>query len=187
MNEDAAVVCDQIVAAASQLFLRSGYEDVSTEEIARSVGRSKKTLYKHFATKQDLLHAVLARVDGTLQSELDALVAAAGGDRLAALRAALLAVARRLVELQRGLLTGLHSSEPALGSRCWHERRLAVGRLLQPILAAATADGLLRQDVDADGLMAVFVGAVEGLARAADAEDRLPVLVSLLVDGLRRA
>lgn len=186
MGEDPAAVSAQIVAAASRLFLSAGYEGVSTEEIARSIGRSKKTLYKHFPTKQALLDAVLVGADAELTADIAALMAQAGADPLGGLRAALLAIAGRLAGLKRSLLRGLAAAEPALGHRCWVERRRAVGRMLGPILVQASADGLLRGDLDAERFAAVYVAAIEGLAAADDADAGFPVLVTLLVDGLRR-
>lgn len=186
MSEDAAAVSAQIIAAASRLFLQSGYEGVSTEAIARSIGRSKKTLYKHFPTKQAMLHAVLLDADATFKSEFDAVMAEVGRDRLECLCSALIALARRLAGLKRSLLRGLHAAEPVLGHQCWVERRQAIGKLLRPVLAQATADGLLRNDIDGDAIVAVYVAAIEGLTAGDETEDRFPALVTLLVDGLRR-
>src|ERR1700733_3514229 len=47
----------RIVDAARELFYDHGYSKVSTSEIAEAVGISKKTLYKEFETKEDILRA----------------------------------------------------------------------------------------------------------------------------------
>ena len=49
----------RIVDAARELFLEHGYSKVSASEIAGAVGISKKTLYREFATKEDILRAVV--------------------------------------------------------------------------------------------------------------------------------
>lgn len=55
---------DQILAAASDLFYRFGYHNVSTEQIAAVVGITAGALYRHFRSKQDLLaSAVVDRFD----------------------------------------------------------------------------------------------------------------------------
>ncbi|KQY57215.1 MULTISPECIES: TetR/AcrR family transcriptional regulator [unclassified Nocardioides] len=49
----------QIIAAAGDLFYRHGYANVSTGQIAESVGITAGALYRHFSSKQDLLaHAL---------------------------------------------------------------------------------------------------------------------------------
>ncbi|GAB3380201.1 TetR/AcrR family transcriptional regulator [Spongiibacter taiwanensis] len=45
---------EQIIAAASALFLEQGYESCSMEEIAKLAGVSKQTLYSHFGSKEVL-------------------------------------------------------------------------------------------------------------------------------------
>lgn len=50
----------QITAAARKLFLANGFAGSSMEAIADEAGVSKQTLYHHFATKVDLLGAVVS-------------------------------------------------------------------------------------------------------------------------------
>lgn len=45
---------EQIIAAASAMFIEQGYESCSMEEIARLAGVSKQTLYSHFGSKEVL-------------------------------------------------------------------------------------------------------------------------------------
>ncbi|MFO1162580.1 MAG: helix-turn-helix domain-containing protein [Reyranellaceae bacterium] len=49
----------QILDAAYKLFRRSGYSRVSMDEIAAATGVTKRTLYYHFESKDQLLAAVL--------------------------------------------------------------------------------------------------------------------------------
>ena len=44
-------------------FLLSGFSRVLMDDLARELGMSKKTLYSHFASKEDLLRAVLVQPD----------------------------------------------------------------------------------------------------------------------------
>lgn len=49
---------DELLAAASEVFGRSGYHGASLEEIAQAAGVSKALIYEHFASKREL-HAEL--------------------------------------------------------------------------------------------------------------------------------
>lgn len=51
----------RIVAVAEEEFLRYGYTRVTTDQIARKLSISKKTLYKYFAGKKELLDAVFEK------------------------------------------------------------------------------------------------------------------------------
>lgn len=44
-----------ILEKAESLFMRYGVKSISMDDVARALGISKKTLYQHFATKEELL------------------------------------------------------------------------------------------------------------------------------------
>ena len=81
---------DQILAAATRAFARSGFAATGLDDIAAEAGISRVILYRHFDSKTDLYRAVLdhaclrlaAAVGGDefTASSLDALLDAAGGD-----------------------------------------------------------------------------------------------------------
>ncbi|MGH3547016.1 MAG: TetR/AcrR family transcriptional regulator [Pseudonocardiaceae bacterium] len=52
---------DVIVEAAGRLFFAPGVARVSMDDLARKLGMSKKTIYRHFQDKRSLLAAVLDR------------------------------------------------------------------------------------------------------------------------------
>lgn len=59
---------DEILDAAAELFTTLGYAGTSTRRIADAVGMRQASLYHHFATKDDILDALLAgTVDGALR------------------------------------------------------------------------------------------------------------------------
>ena len=52
---------ERILGAAYELFSRRGIRAVGTDEVIERAGVAKATLYRHFATKNDLVLAVLQR------------------------------------------------------------------------------------------------------------------------------
>ncbi|MEU2743865.1 TetR/AcrR family transcriptional regulator [Streptomyces sp. NPDC007095] len=67
---------DVIVEAAGRLFFAPGSVRVSMDDLARELGMSKKTIYRHFPGKRSLLAAVLDRQFAAVERTL---VAAAEG------------------------------------------------------------------------------------------------------------
>ena len=65
----------RIVEAASRVFLPSGFHGVSMDDLAREAGMSKKTLYVHFSSKEELLQAVLTQRATTVEADLRRIVA----------------------------------------------------------------------------------------------------------------
>lgn len=50
---------EKITQAASKEFLQFGYTNVTVDQIAKTAGVSKKTIYQHFMTKEDILWEVI--------------------------------------------------------------------------------------------------------------------------------
>jgi len=56
----------EILDAAEELFAAKGYERTSTGDILERVGIARGTLYYHFKSKEDILDALIERINGTL-------------------------------------------------------------------------------------------------------------------------
>src|SRR6201998_1766462 len=63
----------RILAAAQQVFSRDGFQGATTREIAREAGVNEVTIFRHFHTREELLHATLkiscASLDALVQPE----------------------------------------------------------------------------------------------------------------------
>jgi len=63
MSTDAEQTRERIIAAAARLFYNEGIRAASVDAIAEKAGVTKKTLYYHFRSKDDLIAAYLASRD----------------------------------------------------------------------------------------------------------------------------
>ena len=61
---------ESILQAAESLFAEKGYDNVSTEEIARTAGVSKGLVYHYFKIKEDLLVEIMERGIDSISSLL---------------------------------------------------------------------------------------------------------------------
>ena len=59
VSKDPAVRRQELVVAASELFLEKGFEQVSVSDIVRKVGVAQGTFYYYFKTKYDILDVVV--------------------------------------------------------------------------------------------------------------------------------
>jgi TetR/AcrR family transcriptional regulator of autoinduction and epiphytic fitness len=98
---------DAIVASVNRLLAEKGYDLMTVDEVAADVGIAKASLYKHFASKEDLAAAAMIRLLQRALAFLDTLPADASP--LGQLRA----VARWTMEVQ---LAGEMPSLPAQNS-----------------------------------------------------------------------
>ena len=66
------------MATASRLFYRDGYRAVGIDTLLAEAGVAKMTLYNHFASKEDLILAVLTQRSANFLRALDTTIADAG-------------------------------------------------------------------------------------------------------------
>ncbi len=63
---------DRVAHVALDMFREQGYDAVTMEDIARVVGHSRRTIFRHFPAKASLVWAGTERFIGMLQAELAA-------------------------------------------------------------------------------------------------------------------
>ena len=71
---------DELIGKAMRLFNRHGYHACGVDRIMEETGIAKTTLYRHFATKEDLIVAALAKIDEEIRGEMRAFVEQASDD-----------------------------------------------------------------------------------------------------------
>ncbi len=57
---------NEILDAAEELFVTKGYDATSTNDILERVGIARGTLYYHFRSKEDILNAMIERINRSL-------------------------------------------------------------------------------------------------------------------------
>ena len=77
----------QIIEAAAALFARKGFGGTTTREVAAAAGISEPTIFKHFATKEELYAAIIEAKTQTEAILESAAPAARRGDDAGVLRA----------------------------------------------------------------------------------------------------
>ncbi len=76
----------QIIEAAAALFSRKGFRGTTTREVSEAAGVSEATVFKHFATKEDLYAAIIEAKSQTQQILTTAMRAVTDGDDAEVLR-----------------------------------------------------------------------------------------------------
>jgi len=151
----------RIVSESRELFLRLGYVPVTTGEIARKLGISKATLYKHFASKDDILKAVVATIEAEMLAGVEAIVADASLDFLEKLVRLVTHIGNWLSRLGRVLAGDLRRNAPEVWAQIDRFRREKIMANFARLLEAGVAEGVVRADIDRDLVLAMFLDLVQ--------------------------
>jgi AcrR family transcriptional regulator len=67
---------DALLDAAVTVFAKRGFHGASLDEIAETAGFTRGAIYKHFADKEELLHAACARLNDTVIADFNSIPSA---------------------------------------------------------------------------------------------------------------
>ncbi|WP_457963851.1 TetR/AcrR family transcriptional regulator [Arthrobacter sp. D1-29] len=180
---------DAVAAVALRLFSHQGYENTSMEDVAREAGIGRKSLYRYFSTKADLVWGGMEPVIEAVTQEWDVSPArqSSDGGVLAGLRAAAVAGVTTLPDLAvtRGRLR-LIAEHPDLSSRSYeflapqrerarlHLVSLGLGedtaRYLCAAFLGATFEAWLLWAAGEDADPAPYLAAAMGVLRVPEAD-----------------
>lgn len=168
----------RVLAAAADELAASGM-DASVASIARRAGVGKGTVFRHFATRDDLIEAIaIDRFDYLTRLGEELATAAEPGP---ALMEFLTAVGWELQRLDLSVMQSLAASSEA--ARRAHAHLHGVVQLL---LERAQANQDIRDDITATDLMLLMGAPVEITRRVRDADpDLWQRYLAIICDGLR--
>lgn len=166
MPKDTADTSNRIVAAAARLFYGRGIRSVSVDDVAAQAGVTKRTLYYHFRSKDDLIAAYLATRDApTIVIVMGWMDAAKGtlADRLEAVFAQMARLGRQPKWRGCGFLRTAAElvdtpGHPALKAGAAHKKKLEA-QFAERFAAAGLDDAAMR----ARQVMLLFDGAFSAM------------------------
>lgn len=176
---------DRIIDAALQVLAERGFEGFSVERVASESGIAKSTIYRRFATREDLVAGVLDRISSDFVKPPEGVDA----------RTSLVCLLDR-VRQAPGSVSGrilMHAS--AEGVRNPRLAALVHERVLRPrheafreVIRDGIAAGDLRSDIDMEAVVPLLVGPALhlGMWHMCEGVDQIATesLVALMLEGM---
>lgn len=144
-----------------------GYCNCTMDELAAELGMSKKTLYVHFAGKDELIAAVIDDLGHEVRTEAEALLRDPDLNFAGKLHAFVESMARRLATVHPRMLRDLQRYAPALSDRLAEMRSKNIPYVFGRFVAEGQQAGLVRDDLPAGFAIEFFLQAMQGLLQPA--------------------
>lgn len=160
-DERRAATAEAVVELAAE----HNPSDITTAAIAQRMGLTQSALFRHFPTREAILHAAIAWVTERLFARVDS-AAQDAPSPLAALEAVFQAHIDFVSEYPgapRMLLDELQRSGEALPKRTAQTLIHPYGERLRRLLEAGKAQGQLDAELDLKAAAVLFIGIIEGL------------------------
>ena len=177
--------------AASELFFSYGYSRVSMDEVAKSLGMSKKTIYKHFGSKQELLLATMKQYYDEIQVGVDRLHEDTNLDHANRLRMFIELLGQKMGGIRRAQMD-LRQGAPEVWDYVEERREQVVFSELRGLINTGIKNDELRADIDPELLGSLVTIWIQAVANSdvmteypVSAADLLQTMLNVLMDGMR--
>lgn len=164
MVEISSDVSSRIVAVAERVFLASGFNRVTMDELARELGMSKKTLYAHFESKEALLRAMLERRVEVVERALDGVISG-DGEFPAKMRKLVHVLQEKMGRVSPQFLDDIRRFAPECFSIIEQARARIIPEQFRRLLEQGMRDGYLRTDVNPAVVTRLLLVMIQNMVR----------------------
>ncbi len=180
MAEDSEVR-QRILEAGRGLFFKHGISKVTMDEIAAQLGISKKTLYKHFPGKEELLEAATRSHLEEIDARLRDIYTDASTDILEKLKRMTAFCTSLYGQMTTPLLEDLQKSAPGLWNDVAEHRRCNIRTDFGNLIRQGREQGIFRNDIDDTLFITIYLTVIENILNP-DSLAQLPFTPSQAFD-----
>jgi len=154
-------VRERIIANAEALFFSRGFSGVTMDRMAAELGISKKTLYQHFASKHQLLYAVVSRMMAESEGVIKAMTEDPKLDYFQRMAGLVEHISRRTSKISRDFMQDLQKSAPDMWEEINEFRRRKIYHNFGLLVRKGIRAGLIRPEVDPDLVVQMYAVLVQ--------------------------
>jgi AcrR family transcriptional regulator len=181
----------RILRQAREHLFAHGYCQCTMDELAADLGMSKKTLYVHFASKDDIFRAVLDQLGAEIRAEADALFANRQLGFAEKLRGFAEGMFERLAKLNPRTMRELQRFAPHLHQQLVDLRSRNIPYVFGRFIEEGQLAGKVRTDINPAFAVDFFLQAMQGLLQSGALDrhkiaprDLVPRAIDLFFGGL---
>lgn len=153
---------ERLILGARDKFFSGGFSKITVDEIATDLGMSKKTVYKFFPSKDELLKGVVEFMTARVRRQIDAVIAS--NNPFEQKLAEILAIAGQVTKrINPAFLEDVRRNLPGVWAHIEEFRRVQIFAKVKILMQQAKDEGVLRQEIDVDMFYEVFFHAMQGI------------------------
>src|SRR6185369_11429212 len=138
-----------------------GFRSVTMADLAKGLGMSKKTLYVHFASKDELLEAAIQDKFCEGERDLERITACTVDNFLIGVQELLSCLQRHAAEIQPPFMRDVQRQGPEFFKAIENRRREIIQRYFGKFLSKGQEEGIVRQDIPVRLIVEILLSAVQ--------------------------
>lgn len=161
LQEGDIVIRKRIIEAAREEFYKFGFSKVTVDEIASKLGMSKKTIYKYFPSKDDIVHVVTQETMNEMETTCGNIVRREDVDFVDKLREMMTHVAIQYSKMGVPLLEDLQKNAPHIWKEIDEFRKKRIYTDFGKLLREGMQKGMFRNDIDEQLILLIYTNAIQ--------------------------
>jgi TetR/AcrR family transcriptional regulator, cholesterol catabolism regulator len=166
MNHSDSEIRARILEKAREHFLQFGFSTVTMSDIATGLGMSKKTMYAHFQSKEDLASEMVKTLQTEMTSQIDALVEDQSMDFMEKLNRILDLTASHHSQLTPHFRMDLQKHAPGVCKCSDDFQHQQIHAVVSKLIQEGIRKGVFRSDIDEPIVTSMFLASFQSLLRA---------------------
>lgn len=142
-------------------FMNNGFHKITMDEIAKELRISKKTIYKHFSSKDELVRAVFVRIRNDLSGQVESIIKS-GSNTIIKLYKISELFSNRIAAISNKWLNDLQYYAPDIWAEVNDFRVKMMQKNMTLLVEQGKKEGLI-DDYPTNIIMGVLVSAVQGV------------------------
>ncbi|MGD0339840.1 MAG: TetR/AcrR family transcriptional regulator [Bacteroidota bacterium] len=153
---------ERIILFASDLFMRFGFGKVTIDEIATGLGMSKKTLYKFFPSKEELLRAGVRFMLQGIARRIEEIISS---DKTVTEKLAdiMMLIGRQIGKISRLSAINLQKVAPDVWKEIETFRREQILKKMNRLFEQGRREKVFREELNEHVLMLMLIDSVQGI------------------------
>lgn len=154
---------DKILQEANKLFFEKGYRKVTVDEIASNLSISKKTIYKYYQSKKDLLDDTFGFWKSRLTAEIDQILDRDDLSFIDKLQEIMSHIGVALGRLNSDLITEIQENVPDLWKKIIQYKHEAAFLRFNRLIEEGITKGQIKKSINKNLVVALYACAIDNL------------------------
>jgi AcrR family transcriptional regulator len=161
--ENNVEIKDRILNAAQKQFLIYGFTKVTMDEIAAKIGMSKKTIYKFYPSKADVVNAIADKMFTEAEQGLQNIVQDTQVNFIEKLRNMMTFIGLHLSKLSQPLIEDIRQNAPQLWEKISDYRKKSIYKNFGSLIQEGRHKGVFRSDIDEHLVLLIYVHVIQNI------------------------
>ncbi len=171
----------RILEKSMEMFQSFGYSKVTMEEIASNLGISKKTLYKHFTNKENILRELVEAVKCDIEEKFEKIFIDESTDFIQKLQSVLDVIGENVRKMQGHLTRDIIKNHPDIWLEIQEFRRKKSQVKFSKLVELGKKEGFIKAEVNSQIVMLAYTAAIHEIL-VPDVLSQIPLSANQVYD-----